>query len=63
MVNGYQKPIRFEITIQCGLQQIKHVCAAPTEAEAVDRIMCSYAKSDPRLTRVVHLGVLPKSRK
>lgn len=56
------KPYRFQITVRCDARQITHVCVAHTEAEAVERILRSYAKSDPELIKVRHLGILPKPR-
>lgn len=53
---------RFEITIQCAERRIKHVCAAQEETEAVERMMRSYASSDPELVVVKRLGALPKQR-
>ena len=53
---------RFEITIQCAERRIKHVCAAQEETEAVERMMRSYAGSDPELVVVKRLGALPKQR-
>lgn len=50
---------RFEITIQSQGRMLKHVCAAPEEAEAVDRIMRSYKQRSPVLVNVKRLGVLP----
>lgn len=53
---------RFEITIQCAERRVKHVCAAEEETEAVERIMRSYANSDPELVLVKRLGALPTPR-
>ena len=53
---------RFEITIQCAERRIKHVCAADEESTAVERMMRSYANSDPELVLVKRLGALPKPR-
>lgn len=50
---------RFEITLQCQSEQVKHVCAAHDESEAVERMMRSYAKLNPELIHVKHLGALP----
>ena len=50
---------RFEITIQSEGLTFKHVCAAPEEAEAVDRMMNSYKNRSPELVRVKRLGALP----
>jgi len=50
---------RFEITIQCAERRIKHVCAADEESTAVERMMRSYANSDPKLVLVKRLGALP----
>lgn len=52
-------PNRFEIMIRCDGRQVKHVCAAHDEAVAVERIMRSYAKSDPELiSSITSLSVL-----
>lgn len=51
---------RFEITIACNERLIKHVCAAHEEADAVGRVLHSYAEFDPKLIRVKRLGALPK---
>jgi hypothetical protein len=50
---------RFEITIQAGGRQFKHVCAALHEDEAIERVMQSYKSRSPKLVNVKHLGVLP----
>ena len=50
---------RFEIIIQCGERRIKHVCAADEETKAVERMMRTYATSDPELVLVKRLGALP----
>lgn len=51
--------LRFEITIKSEGKQFKHICAAPAEAEAIDRIMLSYKKLNPELINVKRLGALP----
>jgi hypothetical protein len=38
---------RFEVTIQCEGGRVKHVCAAHEKAEAIERMMRSYAKFNP----------------
>ena len=53
---------RFEITIKSEGQKLKHVCAAPEEAEAVERIMRSYKTRSLELVSVKRLGVLPVKR-
>jgi hypothetical protein len=50
---------RFEVTIKSKGQKLKHICAAHGEAEAVDRIICSYKTHSPDLVSVKRLGVLP----
>jgi hypothetical protein len=50
---------RFEVTIQCEGGRVKHVCAAHEKAEAIERMMRSYAKFNPELINMKHLGALP----
>ena len=50
---------RFEITIKSEGQMLKHICSAPEEAEAVDRIIHTYKHRNPVLVSVKRLGVLP----
>lgn len=38
---------------------LKHICSAPEEAEAVDRIIHTYKHRNPVLVSVKRLGVLP----
>ncbi len=51
---------RFEIVIEKDSKKVRHICAAFSEAEAIERIKRSYAADDPQVIRVRSLGVLPK---
>jgi len=49
---------RFEITINTDHGSFTHISAAPKQADAVERVMRSYERKNPVLSKVKPLGVI-----
>ena len=54
---------RFEITIECNGERRKHICTAQEEADAIEKMIRSYASFKSKLINVKRLGPLPTNSK
>ena len=54
---------RFEITINTDHGSYTHISSAPKQAEAVERVMRSYSKKNPVVSKVKPLGIMRQKPK
>ena len=59
MSTAVQLP-RYEITVETEKGTVKHICAAPKQDEAIERVMRPYKEISHRVVNVRPLGVIKR---
>ena len=54
---------RFEITINTDQGSFTHISSAPKQADAVERVVRSYSKKNPVVSKIKPLGIIRQKAK
>ena len=54
---------RFEITINTDHGSFTHISSAPKQADAVERVVRSYSKKNPVVSKIKPLGIIRQKAK
>jgi hypothetical protein len=54
---------RFEITINTDHGSFTHISSAPKQADAVERVVRSYSKKNPVVSKIKPLGIMRQKAK